>query len=211
MAVPETTDPTFRAYNSSQAKQYDEGRPSYAPALYQAILRHHDATGGRRDVVVDVGCGPGRATRDLARFFDRAIGLDPGSNMIETARMLGGETQGGKDILYCIAAAETIADVEQVPAGQVDLLTAAAAVSITLELNESSYRPVLCLKMYVTDPGLMLLRPIGSICPHFGHRRSGSCGRVEQWPCGRLVVSIVVRVAPYLEDLDAFEGTLTAE
>ncbi|KAK2748585.1 methyltransferase type 11 domain-containing protein [Colletotrichum kahawae] len=127
MAVVTVSDPTFRAYKGTQAKRYDEGRPAYTPALYEAILRYHDDNGGHRGTVIDVGCGPGRATRELARFFDNAIGVDPSENMIDTAKQVGGAGNTGKPIEYYVSPAEKIADLEELPDGKVDILTAAAA------------------------------------------------------------------------------------
>ncbi|KAK2038759.1 S-adenosyl-L-methionine-dependent methyltransferase [Colletotrichum somersetense] len=127
MAVINMSDPTFRSYKGAQAKRYDEGRPGYTAALYQAILKYHDDGKGLRGTVVDVGCGPGRATRELACFFDRAIGIDPSENMIDTAQQLGGVAHNGKPIEYYVSPAESIADLKELPDGKVDLLTAAAA------------------------------------------------------------------------------------
>ncbi|KAF4910813.1 putative methyltransferase [Colletotrichum fructicola] len=128
MAAITATDPTFRAYKGTQAKRYDEGRPAYTPALYEAILKYHDESNGCRGTVVDVGCGPGRATRELARFFDNAIGVDPSENMIDTAKQVGGVGNTGNPIEYYVSPAERVADLEELPDGKVDLLTAAAAV-----------------------------------------------------------------------------------
>ncbi|KAJ3962697.1 hypothetical protein N0V92_000591 [Colletotrichum tropicale] len=128
MAAITATDPTFRAYKGTQAKRYDEGRPAYTPALYEAILKYHDESNGCRGTVVDVGCGPGRATRELARFFDNAIGVDPSENMIDTAKQVGGVRNTGNPIEYYVSPAERVADLEELPDGKVDLLTAAAAL-----------------------------------------------------------------------------------
>jgi ubiquinone/menaquinone biosynthesis C-methylase UbiE len=136
MAVTSASDSVFRTYKGTQARRYDEGRPAYAPALYQTILKYHDNNNGHRGTVVDVGCGPGRATRELARFFDNAIGIDPSENMIDTARQVGGAAHTGKPIEYYVSPAERIADLEVLPVGKVDLLTAAAAVSQHYELRD---------------------------------------------------------------------------
>lgn len=129
MTTIAASDPTFRTYKGTQAKRYDEGRPAYAQALYQTILKYHDDSNGLRGTVVDVGCGPGRATRELARFFDNTIGVDPSENMIDTAQQVGGVGRTGKPIKYYLSSAEKIGDLEELADGKVDLLTAAAAVS----------------------------------------------------------------------------------
>ncbi|OGM42410.1 hypothetical protein ABOM_008361 [Aspergillus bombycis] len=119
-------DPTFRNYNKSQATLYAESRRSYPDQLYDAIIRHHTETGGRFDSLLDVGCGHGNATRDLARLFDTVVGVDPSPQMINTARELGGDTSSGKPIRFAVEAAEKCSSVEGVEGG-VDLLISAMA------------------------------------------------------------------------------------
>ncbi|KAH8895858.1 S-adenosyl-L-methionine-dependent methyltransferase [Thozetella sp. PMI_491] len=119
------SDPTFRSYSAAQAKAYASGRGSYSAALYDFILQHHQATGGQTHLLLDVGCGPGNATRDLAPCFDSAVGVDPGREMIDTAREAGGLTAKEESIRYHCAGAEDIADLDGVTPASVDLLTAA--------------------------------------------------------------------------------------
>jgi ubiquinone/menaquinone biosynthesis C-methylase UbiE len=122
------SDPTFRRYTQDQAKAYASQRLSYPSELYEAVLAYHSSTGGQYDLLVDVGCGPGNATRDVARSFDRALGVDPGEAMIETARGLGGKTRADEDIGFVAGAAEELLGVPGVQDGRVDLVTAAMAV-----------------------------------------------------------------------------------
>jgi ubiquinone/menaquinone biosynthesis C-methylase UbiE len=121
-------DPTFRSYSAEQAKAYAAHRLSYEPAIYDTILNHHSETGGHFELLLDVGCGPGNATRDVALSFDRAIGVDPGASMIDAARELGGKTKSGAQIEYEISAAEEISTVKGLEEGTVDLLISAMAV-----------------------------------------------------------------------------------
>ena len=123
------SDPTFRTYSAAQAQAYAAGRGSYAPALYDLILSHHQSTGGRTELLLDVGGGPGNATRDLAPCFDAAIGADPGQEMIDTAGGLGGTDAAGNSIEFRVAAAEDIDKIPELAPGRVDLLTAAMSVS----------------------------------------------------------------------------------
>lgn len=122
------SDPTFRSYKPGQAQKYAASRPSYPPALYEHIFAEHAAHGGGFGFVVDVGCGPGRATQDLALKFDHAVGVDPGQEMINVARERGGETKQGEKIRFEVCEAEHLASVPGLPLGGVDLLTASAAV-----------------------------------------------------------------------------------
>jgi ubiquinone/menaquinone biosynthesis C-methylase UbiE len=126
--TPQAKDSTFRSYSSAQAKLYAEHRLSYDASIYNAVLSHHASTGGQFGVMLDVGCGPGNATRDVALTFDQAIGVDPGASMIAAAREIGGKTKTGDNIRYEVCGAEEISKVEGVE-GKVDLLISAMAVS----------------------------------------------------------------------------------
>lgn len=142
------SDPTFTTYTPTQARTYAQHRLSYPSKLYDTILNHHTSTGGQLDVLADVGCGPGRATRDLAAFFGVAVGLDPGEEMIRTARTISEEEQigdggqGGSKVQFAVCGAEDCArgvrdvlstlekDIHDGHSeeGKVSLLTAAMAV-----------------------------------------------------------------------------------
>lgn len=129
-SAPAVKDSTFRSYSDEQAKLYATHRLSYAPALYDVILNHHSQTGGQFGLLLDVGCGPGNATSDVALSFDEALGVDPGAAMIGAAKDRGGKTKSGKDIRYEVAPAEEVSNVKGLEPNSVDLLTAATAVSI---------------------------------------------------------------------------------
>ncbi|KAH9218970.1 S-adenosyl-L-methionine-dependent methyltransferase [Leptodontidium sp. 2 PMI_412] len=127
MSAAPHSDPTFRSYSAGEAKLYASQRLAYSQALYDVVLNHHSSTGGQFDLVLDCGCGPGRATVDLARSFDQAIGADPGAAMIGTAQERGGKTKSGEDIRYVVSAGEEISKIEGLQPESVDLLTAALA------------------------------------------------------------------------------------
>ncbi|KAL2064849.1 hypothetical protein VTL71DRAFT_3989 [Oculimacula yallundae] len=122
-----TSDPTFRAYSAADANMYAAQRPAYSQKLYDVILNHHASTGGEFYTILDCGCGPGRATVDLARYFDRATGADPGKAMIEVAQERGGKTRSGRDIEYVVSSAEELSKMDGLQPESVDLLTAAMA------------------------------------------------------------------------------------
>lgn len=123
------SDPTFRHYHASQAVSYAKARGSYSSELYSNVLSYHSSTSGAFDTLLDVGCGPGNATRDLASYFLHASGADPGAEMINEARRNGDDkvTASGEPITFFVGAAEQIA--EKVKDSSVDLLVAAMAVS----------------------------------------------------------------------------------
>lgn len=124
-------DPTYRLYNPEQAATYAKHRGSPPPALVEFVLGHHASTGGRTGVLLDMGCGPGMATRVFSKHFDVAIGVDPGDSMIKLATELGGETAKGEPVRWVISTAEEMDKIAGVEKGSVDLVIAAFAVSDT--------------------------------------------------------------------------------
>jgi len=122
-----TSDPTFKSYSAAQAQAYAGARGSYPDALYEAILKYHADSSKKFGLVLDVGCGPGNATRDVAIAFDQAIGTDPGKEMINTARTLGGKTRSGEAIKFEVSPAEECSTVSGLAPESVDLLTSAMA------------------------------------------------------------------------------------
>ncbi|KAL7930233.1 S-adenosyl-L-methionine-dependent methyltransferase [Trichoderma chlorosporum] len=123
------TEKTFSSYDQNQGKAYAYARPDYDPSVYQAIVNHHKSTGGRFDTIVDVGCGPGSATRGLAPYFSNVIGLDPSQGMVATARTFGGVSSESRPIQFEISTAEDLGAHLTTPIGDssVDVITAANA------------------------------------------------------------------------------------
>lgn len=119
---------TFSTYNAAQGKAYSEFRRDYDPKVYQTIMDHHTSTGGQLDTFLDVGCGPGYATRALAPHFARALGLDPAEGMITTARSLTPESSEST-VQFAISTCEELGSnlTPPVADGSVDLITAANA------------------------------------------------------------------------------------
>jgi 2-polyprenyl-3-methyl-5-hydroxy-6-metoxy-1,4-benzoquinol methylase len=83
-----TREATFSSYKKDESKQYAQVRMAYHPSVYETAIAHHTATGGHLDSLLDVGCGPGLATRDLAAHFKHVTGIDAGESMIEVARSM---------------------------------------------------------------------------------------------------------------------------
>lgn len=125
---PSHSDPTFRSYSAEQAKVYASQRLSYESAIYEVVLDYHATTGGQLGLVLDCGCGPGNATRDLALSFDQAIGVDAGSAMIDAAREIGGKTKSGLAIRFEVAPAEEFSHIQGLEPCSVDMVTSAMAV-----------------------------------------------------------------------------------
>jgi len=118
---------TFSTYNAAQGEAYAQIRPDYSPKVYQTILEHHSSTGGELNTLLDVGCGPGTATRTLAPNFTHAIGIDPAEGMITTARNLIPPSQS--NIRYEISTCEELGAnlMPPIADASVDLITIANA------------------------------------------------------------------------------------
>ena len=70
-------DPTI--YLGS-AEYYAMGRPAYSRTLVSTLTREVGLDGSGR--LLDVGCGPGILTVELAPKFEEAVGLDPDAAML---------------------------------------------------------------------------------------------------------------------------------
>ncbi|KIW00300.1 uncharacterized protein PV09_08190 [Verruconis gallopava] len=118
-------DPTFSKFSVAEGKAYAENRGiQYPPAVFEEILRYHD---GGTGLAVDVGCGPGNVTRDLARYFDKVIGLDNSSGMIEAAQAILADEKNG-NIAFDIWAAESLDKYAGLEADSVDVITCAVSI-----------------------------------------------------------------------------------
>jgi ubiquinone/menaquinone biosynthesis C-methylase UbiE len=65
------------------AGYYEQGRLPYAPGLAGVFARTLSLNGRGR--LLDVGCGPGKVTLQLAPLFEAAVGLDPDQEMLACA------------------------------------------------------------------------------------------------------------------------------
>lgn len=120
--IPGVTEGTFSKYTAAQASHYTQARRNYHQSVYDFIITSHTSTGGILDNVLDIGCGPGLATRTLATYFKHATGLDPSPGMIQEAQTLGGHTVSGEGIQYGVSSAEVMDGAAD---SSVDLITAA--------------------------------------------------------------------------------------
>jgi len=130
------SDPTFTAYNAADATSYAEGRDSaYPSALYREILAFADLpspSSTRPTILLDVGCGPGNSTKDLAPYFSKVVGIDPSPAMISEAGGKGYKTGTGDGVDFMVSGAEECDTMGGQQQGSVDVLTSAMAVSPTL-------------------------------------------------------------------------------
>ena len=154
-------EPTFKKYDSAQANAYAASRNSYHENLFRVILDHHRSTGGSFGTLLDAGCGPGNSTRPLAKYFEKAYGIDPSLEMINTAKststeLKAGKTSNGNSIDFIVGRAEDIGNVQNGPE-KVDLLISAMAVCLSL--------------VTIIDMILTRSRRIGLTCRDSGNRR----------------------------------------
>ncbi|KAI5456026.1 S-adenosyl-L-methionine-dependent methyltransferase [Mariannaea sp. PMI_226] len=121
-------DQTFSKFTNDQGEHYAKNRPKYHQNLYKTIIDYHTSTGGQLSTLLDIGCGPGIAVRGLAPQFIQAVGLDPSDGMINTARLLGGESSSGP-IRFDVSTAEELGSRLSPPIedSSIDLITAATA------------------------------------------------------------------------------------
>lgn len=73
---------------STQSHAYALFRPRYQPELYTSVLSWaglSEAARQEHGTVVDLGCGSGQATADLAALFGRAVGVDASAEQLALA------------------------------------------------------------------------------------------------------------------------------
>jgi SAM-dependent methyltransferase len=94
------------------ASYYVPGRPPYSPDLRRVLVEELGLTGSGR--LLDVGCGPGVLTLQLADLFADAIGLDPEPEMLDEARRRAA-VAGLPAIRWIEGRAEEIGGLEVAP------------------------------------------------------------------------------------------------
>ncbi|EJS43945.1 tmt1p [Saccharomyces arboricola H-6] len=109
------------------SKRYSASRPSYPSEFYTIIDEYHD---GKRELLVDVGCGPGTATLQMAKElkpFDQIIGSDLSATMIETAKAIRQESPSVyKNVSFEISPSDDFdfLGADSVDKQKVDMITA---------------------------------------------------------------------------------------
>ncbi|SCU87341.1 LAFA_0E06150g1_1 [Lachancea sp. 'fantastica'] len=100
---------------------YSRARPTYPVAFFKQLSDFHQ---GKRDLLIDVGCGPGKFTLELAQNlqFQDVYGTDVSPGMIDAAIKEKGAGKKTGTVQFSVHAAE---DLDWVPAGTADMVTAA--------------------------------------------------------------------------------------
>ena len=97
-------DPTLYA---GAAPHYVRGRPPYSRELSPVLAAELGLDGSGR--LLDVGCGPGVLTLELAPLFAEAIGLDPDPEMLAAAaRRADGAQSGTSNVRWVRGLAEEL-------------------------------------------------------------------------------------------------------
>lgn len=115
-----TTMTTFADPNFSY-ESYAASRPSYPPALYEAILQYHE---GKRDHCLELGTGHGLVARALAPSFKKVTATDPSEGMLKQAESLT-SSEEFPQIAYETGSSDDVPP--SVSEGSVDMVIAAQA------------------------------------------------------------------------------------
>ncbi|KAK5118499.1 hypothetical protein LTR62_003014 [Meristemomyces frigidus] len=107
------------AKSSFSAASYAQFRPTYPRSLYNTVLAYHR---GPRRQCLDLGCGTGILTREVAKNFDCVLGTDPSTNMIKQAREQSQSQHG--NVTFQQGSAESTPELGD---GSVDLVVAGQA------------------------------------------------------------------------------------
>ncbi|MDF7651511.1 5-histidylcysteine sulfoxide synthase [Erwiniaceae bacterium L1_54_3] len=87
--------------------------PNYAAALVEKVLPHCHA----RSAALDIGCATGRASFELARYFDAVTGMDYSARFIDVALQL----TSGEDFRYVVPEEGELVEYRQVRLKDFDL------------------------------------------------------------------------------------------
>jgi len=129
-AAPSTTpahqeETTFKKYNSTDAERYAAYRPTYNPKLIELVTKQHTSTGGQTLRVLDIGCGPGIATRQIASYFQHVLGIDASPAMIAKAQDTPCPSATGEQAEFKVCNSEEIDQLYDPES--IDLITVATA------------------------------------------------------------------------------------
>ena len=94
----------FTSFTPSQAATYAKTRGlDYPQQLYDTILDFHQ---GGRNILLDVGTGPGTVVFNLLPYFSKCLGCDSGEGMIAQARQTAERLELGNRVGFAVCAGE---------------------------------------------------------------------------------------------------------
>lgn len=82
------SDPSYEPRRTSferTAEAYDRFRPRYPEELFEAVRSYADLA-PEDDRILEIGCGPGIATKELATWPNSVLALEPAPAMADVAR-----------------------------------------------------------------------------------------------------------------------------
>lgn len=186
---------------------YARFRPEYPLGLAHFLAE----TAPSRDCAVDVGCGNGQLTVQLAAHFDQVVGLDPSADQITNARVQ-------KGVRYICAPAENL----PLPDRSASLITAAQAAHwFDLPTFYAEARRIATEGALIALISYGVLQLLGDLQERFSRFYHGEIG--PYWPPERKLVDrgyrdmsfpFEEREAPEMEiqrawELDDFLGYLS--
>ncbi|XP_077508286.1 putative methyltransferase DDB_G0268948 [Amblyomma americanum] len=86
------------------SKLYKQARPSLPDSVIQEVIAYVDQKLSKRELCVDVGCGPGQSTELFCPYFKNVVGADVSRSLIEEA----GATRRHGNVTYMEARAECL-------------------------------------------------------------------------------------------------------
>ncbi|KEP54033.1 putative S-adenosylmethionine-dependent methyltransferase [Rhizoctonia solani 123E] len=97
------------AKSTFNAASYASFRPTYPRSLFEFIYTYH-AQSGRAgwETVVDLGCGTGQATLEVADQFKEAVGCDPSEGMVKNARLAAEQSGRAQKPEFVVSPAEKL-------------------------------------------------------------------------------------------------------
>ncbi|KAH6666271.1 putative Trans-aconitate 3-methyltransferase [Halenospora varia] len=101
------------------AVSYAAFRPSYPPQVFKTVLSYHR---GPSSLLLDLGCGHGLISRELAPSFTSIIGTDPSPTMITQAK--SSTPSSLQNVSFREASAEDLSFIED---GSLDMVVAGQA------------------------------------------------------------------------------------
>jgi SAM-dependent methyltransferase len=101
------------------AVSYAAFRPSYPPQVFKTVLSYHR---GPSSLLLDLGCGHGLISRELAPSFTKVIGTDPSPSMVAQAK--SSTPSSLSNVSFREASAEDLHFIED---GSLDMVVAGQA------------------------------------------------------------------------------------
>lgn len=115
---------TTYSESNFDTKTYDLARPSYPDEFYETLYQYHTSSkDSTNDLAIDVGCGSGFVTFKLTKYFNKVIGTDISSTMIDKCNEIATNENKTSDISFNVSPAEK--SPSNIEPNSVDLISGA--------------------------------------------------------------------------------------